>query len=378
MSAPPVNEARREAAGPDRVAVAGANGTVTLIERAFVLLLIGGLLLGVLAVLWPFGTAILFATVLAIATWPLRTAMVRRGVSRGLAATLMCLAALLVVGLPALVAAPRLTAQVSGLNANVAAAFNALPDSPPGWLSGLPVVGARATGVWAAVAAAEGDLYTLLAPYAETLRRGVVAAASALAESALEFLLSIIVAGMLWARGDAVQEALRDVALRLGGDAAVGALETASGALRGVAYGVVGTALIQGLLMATGAWIAGVPGAVLLGFLVLLLAISQVGAILLPLVWGGAGWWLFQRDESGWGVFMLVWGFLLVTMSDNVLRPWLISRGLTMPMTLVILGVFGGFVSLGFLGLFVGPALLAVAFTLLQAWRGQLPATFES
>ena len=93
--------------------------------------------------------------------------------------------------------------------------------------------------------------------------------------------------------------------------------------------------------------IAGVPGAVVLGFLVLLLAISQIGAILLPVVWGGAGWWLFQREETGWGVFMLVWGFLLVTMSDNVLRPWLISRGLTMPMTLVILGVFGGFISFG-------------------------------
>lgn len=377
MSPLPADKILHGAADSEPVAAAGTQGTVTLIERAFVLLLIGGLLLGVLAVLHPFGTAILFATVLAIATWPLRSALVRRGVPRGLAATLLCAAALVIVGLPVLVVAPRMTAQMAGLNANLVTAFRALPDLPPGWLTDLPLVGTKAAQVWIAVASPDGDLHALLAPYAETLRLLTMAAASALAESALDFLLSIIIAGMLWTRGDAIEETLRDVALRLGGDAAVRALESASGALRGVAYGVVGTAMIQGLLMTLGAQIAGVPGAVALGFLALLLAISQVGAILLPLVWGGAGWWLFHEGETGWGVFMIAWGLLFVTMSDNVLRPWLISRALTMPMTLVILGVFGGFISLGFLGLFVGPALLSVAYTLLQAWRGRLPATLE-
>ena len=352
---------------------APADGTVALVERFAVLLLLSGLLLGVLVVLRPFATAILFAAVLAIATWPLRSALVRRGVPRVLAAALMSLGALLLVGLPALAAAPGLTAQLAGLGGNVAAVLASLPEAPPAWLTNLPVVGGKAAGLWREATHAHGDLRALLEPYADRLRAGMLAAAAALADSTLQFLLSIVVAGMLWAKGDAVQAALRDAARRLGGDAAIEALEAAGGALRGVAYGVVGTALAQGMLMALGAWVAGVPGAGVLGFVVLLLAISQVGAVLLPAAWGGAAWWLFREGDTARAVFMLAWGLLLVSMSDNVLRPWLISRGMTMPLTLVILGVFGGFVSLGFLGLFVGPALLAVALTLLRAWRGEMP-----
>jgi predicted PurR-regulated permease PerM len=191
----------------------------------------------------------------------------------------------------------------------------------------------------------------------------------------LQFLLALVVAGTFWASGDRFAAVLLDVVRRLGGEAAAGALRAAGGALRGVAYGVVGTAFFQALAMGIGAALGGVPGATALGFVVLVLAISQIGAVLIPAVWGGAAWWLFRQGADAWGVFMLVWGLVLVSASDNLLRPWLISRGLEMPLTLVILGVFGGFISFGFLGLFIGPALLAVAFTLVQAWRaGASPA----
>jgi len=91
------------------------------------------------------------------------------------------------------------------------------------------------------------------------------------------------------------------------------------------------------------------------------------------LVWGGAAWWLFSHDYQGWGVFMIGWGLLISTM-DNVLKPWLIGLGVHMPMSLTILGVFGGFITYGFLGLFIGPTLIAVALVLLEAWRAPLPA----
>ena len=139
--------------------------------------------------------------------------------------------------------------------------------------------------------------------------------------------------------------------------------------MRGVAYGVVGTAAIQAVVMAVGLAVAGVPGAALLGFVTLLLALSQIGAPLIVLVWGGAVVWLFGEDQQGWGIFMIAWG-LAVTVMDNFIKPWLIGFGVAMPMSLTILGVFGGFVSFGFLGLFIGPTLIAVAFTLLGAWRG--------
>jgi predicted PurR-regulated permease PerM len=91
--------------------------------------------------------------------------------------------------------------------------------------------------------------------------------------------------------------------------------------------------------------------------------------VLIPAVWAGGAWWLFDQGARDWGIFMMLWGAVLVSASDNFIRPLLIRRGVTMPLTLVILGVFGGFLSFGFLGLFIGPAGLAVAYTLLQAWR---------
>jgi predicted PurR-regulated permease PerM len=141
-----------------------------------------------------------------------------------------------------------------------------------------------------------------------------------------------------------------------------------------VAYGVVGTAVIQAVIMAVGLAVAGVPGAILLGFVTLLLALSQIGAPLIIAVWDGATYWLFGQDQQGWGVFMIFWG-LIVTVIVNFIKPLLIGVGVAMPMSLTILGVFGGFVAFGFLGLFIGSILIAIAFTLLEAWRGAPAAT---
>ena len=342
-----------------------------LIERAIVLLLFAGLVVGVLMVLRPFATALLFGAVLAIATWPLRAALSRRGFGHGSIAALMLLGAALLVGLPVVLAAPHLAIGLTEGAARLEASLSALAAAPPDWIARLPLFGDRLARGWSDLASAGGDLRAALGPYAGWIRDSALAVAQALAESVLQFVLGLIVAAMFWANGDALAAVLRDVMRRLGGETAAEALEAASASLRSVAYGVVGTACIQGVLMGVGAAIAGVPAPVLLGFVVMLLALSQIGAVLIPLAWGGAAWWLFRQGASGWGVFMLLWGLVLVSASDNLIRPLLIKRGVAMPLSLVILGVFGGFLSFGFLGLFIGPALLAVAFTLLQAWRAQ-------
>ncbi|MGE0725057.1 MAG: AI-2E family transporter [Alphaproteobacteria bacterium] len=366
----PAGEARLIATAPiDGFPVA----TTTLIERTIVLLLVGALLFGVGLVLFPMLTAILFGTVLAIATWPLREALVGRGMRRGLAAALFAVSAALLVCLPVLVAAPRLADQFAEGEQQIDRLLKSLPDEPPAWVAGLPIVGERAAVRWRNAAAKRSDLRTTIEPYADGIRRALFAAAGSLAASVLELILAVIVAAMLWTNGDALSAVVRDIVRRLGGETAVSALVAAGAALRSVAYGIVGTAAIQGLFMAIGAIVAGVPAPGLLGFVVTLLAISQIGAVLIPVVWGGAAWWLFAQDATLWGVFMLVWGLVMVTTSDNFIRPLLIMRGVQMPLTLVILGVFGGFLSFGFLGMFIGPALLAVAFTLLQAWRTAIP-----
>ena len=352
----------------EKVDIAASTGTTQLLERAFLLLLFAVLLLGILAVLRPFITAILFGAILAIAAWPLRDFLLRRGLKRGLAATLLLLLALAVVALPLLAMAPGLGERLAQGAGRLRDYFASAPQIPS-WLAGLPVVGDRLASMWDKMLLAKGNFWTVLEPYSEALREALVDAAGALGQSVLQIILSLVVATFFWVSGDTLAATLRDILRRLGGETVGAALDVAGGAVRSVAYGVVGTAVIQAVIMGIGLAVAGVPGAVLLGFVTLLLALSQIGAPLIIVVWAGAAVWLFGQDQQGWGVFMIFWG-LVVTVIDNFIKPLLIGAGVEMPLSLTILGVFGGFVAFGFLGLFIGPTLVAIGFTLLEAWRG--------
>jgi len=352
----------------EKVDIAASTGTTQLLERAFLLLLFAVLLLGILAVLRPFITAILFGAILAIAAWPLRDFLLRRGLKRGLAATLLLLLALAVVALPLLAMAPGLGERLAQGAGRLRDYFASAPQIPS-WLAGLPVVGDRLAGMWDKMLLAKGNFWTVLEPYSEALREALVDAAGALGQSVLQIIRSLVVATFFWVSGDTLAATLRDILRRLGGETVGAALDVAGGAVRSVAYGVVGTAVIQAVIMGIGLAVAGVPGAVLLGFVTLLLALSQIGAPLIIVVWAGAAVWLFGQDQQGWGVFMIFWG-LVVTVIDNFIKPLLIGAGVEMPLSLTILGVFGGFVAFGFLGLFIGPTLVAIGFTLLEAWRG--------
>lgn len=131
--------------------------------------------------------------------------------------------------------------------------------------------------------------------------------------------------------------------------------------------GVIGTAAAQGLLALIGFWIAGVPGAIVLGLVTFALSLIPMGP---PLVWVPAAAWLFWHGEYGYGVFLVIWGFFVISGVDNVLKPYLISRGGNLPLVVVLLGVFGGILAFGFMGLFLGPTLLAVAYSLISDWIG--------
>jgi predicted PurR-regulated permease PerM len=340
---------------------------VAMIERSILVVLVVGLLIGVVAVVKPFTTAILFGAALATAAWPVRQALVRRGLGRGSAAALLLILSLVLVVLPLLAFAPHLADQLVRGAQHVQSYFAATPEQPA-WIKGVPLFGRRLGAAWDRIVEAKGNLRALLEPYTANLEQFMIGAARALADSMVQVLLSLIVSTMFWTNGDGLVSVLHDALRRLGGPIAERALDVAAGAIRGVAYGVIGTAAIQAVLLAIGLAVAGVPGAGTLGFVALLLAISQIGGPLLVLIWGGAAWWLFAQDQQVWGVFMIVWG-VFVSAVDNFIKPWLIGFGIEMPMSMTILGVFGGFLAFGFLGLFIGPTLIAIMFTLLQAWR---------
>jgi len=343
--------------------------TVLLAERIAVLLLLALLLYGVLRVLQPFAIAIAFGAFIAIGTWPGRDAMVSRGMRPGVAATIMLLILAIGVGLPAVVIAPGLAEQISTGIGVAREAMTGMSENPPAWLRDLPFVGEHATALWTRVNAAEGDITSIIAPYSRAIIGLVVSFGQAAAGSVVEFLLALIVATVFWTSGDAAVAHLKRIARRLGGETAVSSIDVAGGAVRGVAWGVVGTAMLQAVLMGIGLAIAGIPAAAMLAFLTLVFSISQVLGPLIVLTWAGAGAWLYSQGDTGWAIFMLLWGLLMVSSSDNVVRPLLIKRSSTMPLGLIILGVFGGLIAFGFLGLFIGPTLLAVSHGLLRAWQ---------
>lgn len=340
--------------------------TAVLIERMVAVGFFVGLLIGVALVLAPFTTAILFGGIIVIATWPVHEWLLRKGLSSGLAAVVLTLASIALIVVPAVVLAPRLGGQLVELFNRTQKVIDETPDLPI-WLTSLPVVGARIKQFWSQLV--HGQVQEILSPYSDTLRKGIIATGTALAEGMLQLVLSLAVAAMLWLRGDLIKGVLATIARRFAGSFGEQALNAAAGSVKGVAYGIVGTALAQALLLTAGMLAAGIPNATVLGFIALLIALSQFG-ILLVIIWGGAAWWLFSNAAPGWAIFMLVWG-LLVSLADNVIRPFLVGFGAAMPITLIFLGVFGGFIAFGFLGMFIGPTLLAVFLALLEAWRQQ-------
>jgi predicted PurR-regulated permease PerM len=167
-----------------------------------------------------------------------------------------------------------------------------------------------------------------------------------------------------------VVDHLRRATERIAGERGFSLAVVAAATVRGVVLGILGTALVQGVLAALGFWVAGIKAAPLLGLLTFLLSPVPIGP---PLVWVPAGLWLINNGETGWGLFVLAWGALVVSTIDNVIKPLIISRGSDLPFMLVLLGVLGGAVAFGFIGVFLGPVFLAVGYALLRVWARSAP-----
>ena len=213
---------------------AAATGTTQLLERTVLLLLFGGLLLGILAVLLPFTTAILFGASLAIAGWPLRDFLLRCGLKRGVTAMLLLLLAIALIALPLMAVAPTLAEHLTQGADRLQHYFASAPPVPS-WLAGLPLVGERLARAWDKAMLAQGGIGALIEPYSASLRQLLVGAAGALAASVLQIILSLVVAALFWVSGDVLAARLRDFLRKLCGETAAGALDVAAGAVRGVA-----------------------------------------------------------------------------------------------------------------------------------------------
>ena len=337
-----------------------------LITRIVKIVAAGLLVIGAAVVVEPFVAAGLFAAVFVLATWPLHRA-VRRAVrgSDTAAATIMTLLAIVLVIVPFAWLVDNAIDRVPGWIAAVQAWFAAGPPSPPAWLQRMPFVGGWLDAYWRELAADPGALRTLGTRLIDIGRQPLIHAGRLIVEGVLQLMLATFIAFFFYRDGEALVRTLRAGMARIAGEMSYELIAIVRDTVRGVVIGIVGTGLAQGAIATIGFLIAGVPAPFLLGGLTALLSLVPGGPVA---VWLGATIWLLAQEQLGWAVFMAIWGTLLVSSIDNVLRPLLISRGASLSFALVFIGVVGGLVAFGFVGIFLGPTLLALTWRLWTTW----------
>jgi len=359
--------ASRASIGPVRPETAAESWDVTRILLAVVT--IGGLIAATFWVLRPFLPALIWASMIVVATWPALRAVERRlGGRRGLAVAVMTAVMVVVVVAPiavGIIVVVEHAGDVVGWSRSLAASAVA---GPPAWLSDLPLAGKRLATEWSSIAAAPPeDLAARVRPYLAGVARWIVGQAGSLGVLLIQLLLTVALSALLYARGEAVAAGVRAFARRLAGGAGDDVVVLSAQAIRAVALGIVVTALVQSAIGGLGLGITGVPYAMLLTAVMFLLAVAQIGAG--PVLFGAVAW-LYWKDETLWATVMLAWSVVTVSL-DNVLRPILIKRGANLPLVLIFAGVIGGLLAFGIIGLFIGPVVLAVTYTLLVAWVAQ-------
>jgi len=317
-------------------------------------------------VLRPFLPALVWATMIVVATWPLLQMLETRfGGRRAPAVAVMTLFMLMLLVLPLWLAIETITDHSEQLTDFVKRlAAEGLP-LPPDWVGRLPLVGEKLAAAWMQLAQdGSAGIIAKVAPYAADTGRWALAQVGGLGGMLIHFLLVVIVAAILYAGGESAARMVRRFGRRLGGERGENSMILAGQAIRGVALGVGVTALVQTLLGGIGLAVAGVPFASLLAALMLMLCIAQIGPglVLFPAVA-----WMYWSGDNGWATALLVWS-LLVTSLDNVLRPMLIKKGADLPLMLIFSGGIGGMLSFGLIGIFIGPVVLAVTYTLTLAW----------
>jgi len=324
----------------------------------------------ILVVIWclqildPFISLMLWGAVIAISIHKLfRQLEGKLGGRRKLALTLIVGAGLAAILVPAWMFAGSTLDSVQNFVASVeAGTFEVNPpnESVKDW----PLVGEKIYSAWNSAAF---DFENFLETYHEQLK-GIASTAATRAAgmfmSILAFVLALIVAAIFLANAEAVEAAMRRFCRRLVGDQGDEMLDLTVATVRSVTVGVIGIAFIQAVGTGAGMFIVGVPMAGILALLVLILVIAQLPALIVMLP---AIIYVFSIESTTTAVIFAIWS-ILVSMSDMVLKPLLLGRGVAAPMLVILLGAIGGMIMSGILGLFVGAVVLAVGYKLFMAW----------
>lgn len=344
-----------------------ASGAQDITRTIFAVLFIGGLIAGSFWILWPFLPAVIWATMIVVASWPILLHIQDwLWGRRWLAVAAMTFVLLLVLVVPLSLAIGTIVSNADVITGWAGAVSTLHLPQPPEWLNKLPVIGKRATQTWSDLAAlGQEDLAKKLAPYAGAVLGWFATQIGGFGMMTAQFLLTVVVSAIFFATGETAAAEVRHFGRRLAGAQGESTVVLAGQAIRGVALGVVVTAFVQAVLSGIGLAVAGVPFATILTAIIFMLAVAQVGAGLVMLA---AIIWLFWAGSIGWGLVLIVWTILTGPVLHNTLRPILIKKGADLPLLLVLSGVIGGLIAFGLVGIFIGPMVLAVSYRLLEAW----------
>jgi len=343
-----------------------------LTRATLAVLFIGALILANFWILKPFLPSLAWAVIIVVATWPILLRLQSlMGGKRGAAVAIMTLAMLALLIVPIFLAVVTILDNVERAQAFVKTIETEGLPALPSWVSAIPMVGSKLAEAWDELAAAGREgLTSRMAPHAKNIVSWFVDQAGGLGMMIVQFLLTVIIAAILYSGGESTADAVRRFARRLAGQRGDDVTVLAGKAVRGVALGVGLTALLQSVLGGIGLAVAGVPAATVLTAVMFLLCIAQLGPVLVLIP---AVIWLYWSGQNVWGTVLLVWSVLVGSL-DNFIRPILIKKGADLPLLLIFAGVIGGLIAFGIIGLFIGPVVLAVTYTLLGAWVSDAPA----
>ncbi len=335
-----------------------------LIQIAIVALL----LIGCIAVLMPFTGTLLFAIVICVTTAPVRNRLLLLcGGRSSLSAIIMSLLLIVLLVAPlALLSGTLADGIESAIRYFKPMLENGLPNDPPPWLANLPIVGSDISDYWHKLIASREEMNTLMRQLLDPTRKLALATVSMFGQGLLQLMLVVFFVFFIFRDAEHYADALRTGSRKLAGDLGERMLRLAEGTVTGVMVGIVGTAATQALVAMIGFIIADVPGVPLLT--VATFFFSMVPVVGATLIWLGAAAWLYDGGQTGWAIFMILWGMFGISSVDNFVKPVLISRTASLPLLLIVVGVFGGVLVFGFIGLFLGPTLLALGQVLIREW----------
>ncbi len=315
----------------------------------------------------PFLSLMVWAAILAVTLYPLHQAIASKlGNKQGLAATLIVVLGLVLIVAPTAVLTGHLGDSVHELVTQVQDNTFKVPP-PRESVAGWPVVGEKIYAYWSRAHTDLPALVQSLQPKIGNLTKIVLAAIASVGMGILQFIASLIIAGILMAFGQSGAEGSRAIFMRIAGpDRGAEFTTLSTQTIRAVAQGVLGVALIQAIIIGFCLILAGVPFAGALSAIVLVLGIAQIPALLVTLP---AIIYIWTSGDYG-NVEAIVYSVLLFVagMADNILKPLLLGRGVEAPMPVILIGALGGMAAKGILGMFVGATLLALGYQIFMGW----------